>query len=161
MPARCSRPGSSPRSDGPTALVLTRQNVPTLDRPTGGVARGGYVLRDGTDVVIVATGSEVSVALEAADALAGRGISARVVSLPSWFRFFAQSDEYRREVLGEGIPRVSVEAAATFGWERIVGTEGLTIGVDHFGASAPSAVIAEEFGFTGPAVAKRIADWLS
>ncbi|MEX2425006.1 MAG: transketolase [Acidimicrobiia bacterium] len=149
------------RTDGPTALVLTRQNVPTLDRPTGGVARGGYVLRDGTDVVVVATGSEVSVALDAADVLESRGISVRVVSLPSWFRFFAQSDEYRREVLGEGIPRVSVEAASTFGWERVVGIDGLTIGLDHFGASAPAGVIAEQFGFTGPAVAERIADWLS
>jgi transketolase len=149
------------RSDGPTALVLTRQNVPTLDRPTGGVERGGYVLRDGTDVVVVATGSEVSVALDAAVALEGQGISARVVSLPSWFRFFSQPDEYQREVLGEGIPRVSVEAASTFGWERVVGTDGLAIGLDHFGASAPADVIAEEFGLTAAAVAERIFDWLS
>ena len=149
------------RSDGPTALVLTRQNVPTLDRPTGGVERGGYVLRDGDDVVVVATGSEVSVALEAAEALGARGISARVVSLPSWFRFFAQSDEYRGQVLGDGIPRVSVEAASTFGWERVIGADGLAIGLDHFGASAPADVIAEKFGLTGPAVAARIADWLS
>jgi transketolase len=149
------------RSEGPTALVLTRHNVPTLDRPTGGVARGGYVLRDGADVVVVATGSEVSVALDAADILEGRGVSARVVSLPSWFRFFSQPDEYRSEVLGDGMPRVSVEAASTFGWERIVGTDGLSIGVDHFGASAPAGVIAEQFGLTGSAVAERIADWLS
>jgi transketolase len=149
------------RTDGPTALVLTRQNVPTLDRPAGGVARGGYVVRDGSDVVLVATGSEVSVALDAAEILAGRGMSARVVSLPSWFRFFGQPYEYRREVLGEGIPRVSVEAGATFGWERVIGGDGLSIGVDRFGASAPAGVIAEEFGFTGQAVADRVADWLS
>ncbi|HSJ27524.1 MAG TPA: transketolase C-terminal domain-containing protein, partial [Acidimicrobiia bacterium] len=149
------------RTDGPTALVLTRQNVPTLDRPAGGVARGAYVVRDGSDVVLVATGSEVSVALEAAEILDGRGVSARVVSLPSWFRFFAQSDEYRRDVLGEGIPRVSLEAAATFGWERVVGAGGLSIGIDRFGASAPAGVIAEQLGFTGQAVADRVADWLS
>ena len=148
------------RTDGPTALVLTRQNVPTLDRPAGGVAKGGYVLRDGSDVVLVATGSEVSVALDAAEDLAGRGVSARVVSLPSWYRFFDQPSEYRAEVLGEGIPRVSVEAGATFGWERIVGADGLMIGVDHFGVSAPAGVIAEQLGFTGAAVADRVAAWL-
>ena len=149
------------RTDGPTALVLTRQNLPTLERPVGGVARGGYVLREGSDVVLVATGSEVSAALEAADLLGKRGISARVVSLPSWFRFFAQSCEYRTEVLGEGIPRVSVEAGSTFGWERVVGIDGLMIGVDDFGASAPASVIAEQLGLTGDAVAARVADWLS
>jgi transketolase len=149
------------RTDGPTALVLTRQNLPTLERERGGVARGGYVLRDGSDVVLVATGSEVAVALEAAENLAGRGVSARVVSLPSWFRFFRQSDEYRREVLGDGIPRVTVEAAATFGWDRIAGADGLMIGIDRFGASAPAGVIAEQLGFTGPAVADRVAAWLS
>ncbi|HVR32063.1 MAG TPA: transketolase [Acidimicrobiia bacterium] len=148
------------RTDGPTGLVLTRQNVPTLDRPVGGVARGGYVLRDGSDVVLVATGSEVSVALDAAEDLAGRGVSARVVSLPSWFRFFDQPADYRTEVLGEGIPRVSVEAGATFGWERIVGADGLMIGVDHFGASAPAGVIAEKLGLTAAAVADRVAAWL-
>ncbi|MEX1044394.1 MAG: transketolase [Acidimicrobiia bacterium] len=148
------------RTDGPTALVLTRQNVPTLDRPSGGVAMGGYVLRDGSDVVLVATGSEVSVALEAAELLAGRGVAARVVSLPSWLRFFNQSDEYRAEVLGVGIPRVSIEAGSTFGWERVVGADGLLIGVDHFGASAPAGVLAEQFGLTADAVAERVANWL-
>ncbi|MEX2653990.1 MAG: transketolase [Acidimicrobiia bacterium] len=148
------------RTDGPTALVLTRQNVPTLDRPSGGVAMGGYVLRDGSDVVLVATGSEVSVALDAAELLGGRGVSARVVSLPSWFRFFNQSDEYRTEVLGVGIPRVSIEAGSTFGWERVVGADGLLIGVDHFGASAPAGVLAEQFGLTAAAVAERVANWL-
>jgi transketolase len=148
------------RTDGPTALVLTRQNVPTLERDRGGVAKGGYVLRDGSDVVLVATGSEVAVAVEAADLLAGRGVSARVVSLPSWLRFFEQSAEYRSEVLGAGIPRVTVEAGSTFGWDRIAGTDGLTIGIDHFGASAPAGVLAEQFGLTGQAVADRVADWL-
>lgn len=149
------------RSDGPTALVLTRQNVPTLERPSGGVAKGGYVLRDGSDVVLVASGSEVSAAVEAASLLADRGISARVVSLPSWFRFFSQTEAYRTEVLGDGIPRVSIEAGATFGWERVVGADGLMIGIDRFGASAPAGVIAEKLGLTGQAVADRVADWLA
>ena len=148
------------RHDGPVALLQTRQGIPVLDRPRGGVERGGYVLRDGADLVIVATGSEVHVALGAADLLADDGVSARVVSLPSWELFGAQDDDYQGEVLGEGIPRVSVEAAATFGWERIVGVDGLMIGIDHFGASAPWERIAEEWGFTAESVAARISAWL-
>ncbi|MDX1449917.1 MAG: transketolase, partial [Acidimicrobiia bacterium] len=148
------------RAEGPTGLVFTRQGVPVLDRARGGVARGGYVLRDGDEVVLVATGSEVWVALEAADLLQDRGVSCRVVSLPCWEAFFAQDEGYRREVLGDDIPRVSLEAGATFGWERIVGATGLTIGIDHFGASAPWEVIAEHLGFTPEAVAARIDDWL-
>jgi transketolase len=148
------------RLDGPTALVLTRQGLPVLDRPAGGVARGGYVLRDGDDVVIVATGSEVSVALGAAEALAGDDVSARVVSLPSWEAFFAQDEAYRTSVLGAGLPIVSVEAASTFGWERITGSDGLRIGIDHFGASAPAAVIAEHWGFTPEAIAAKVKEWL-
>ena len=148
------------RGDGPVAIVQTRQNVPVLDRQRGGVARGGYVLRDGDDVVLVATGSEVHVSLEAADLLTDDGVAARVVSLPCWELFSAQDEEYRTEVLGEGIPRVSIEAAATFGWERIVGPDGLTIGIDHFGASAPWKRIAEEWGFTGDGIRRRVFDWL-
>ena len=88
------------------------------------------------------------------------GVAARVVSLPCWELFSAQDEEYRTEVLGEGIPRVSIEAAATFGWERIVGPDGLTIGIDHFGASAPWKRIAEEWGFTGDGIRRRVFDWL-
>ncbi len=149
------------RTDGPVALVLTRQGVPVLDRQPGGVSRGGYVVRPGDDVVLVASGSEVHVALGAADLLLGRGISAQVVSLPCWELFFAQDDAYRDSVLGDGLPRVSVEAAATFGWERVVGSDGLVVGVDRFGASAPGGVIAERFGFTADQVADRVADFLS
>jgi transketolase len=146
------------RTDGPTALVLSRQGLPVLDRPdqTGMVQRGGYVIRDGADVVLVATGSEVSVALGAADLLASDGISARVVSLPCWEAFFAQDESYRSEVLGEGIPVVSVEAGATFGWERLIGEKGLMLGIDRFGTSAPAATIASEWGFTAEAVAERV-----
>ena len=149
------------RTDGPVALVLTRQGVPVLDREPGGVSRGGYVVRPGDDVVLVASGSEVHVALGAADLLLERGISAQVVSLPCWELFFAQDDAYRDSVLGDGLPRVSVEAAATFGWERVVGSDGLVVGVDRFGASAPAGVIAERFGFTADQVADRVADFLS
>jgi transketolase len=143
------------RRDGPVALVLTRQGVPTLERVPGGVTRGGYVIREGNDVTLVATGSEVSLALETAAHLAGDGLSARVVSLPCWELFFVQSEEYREEILGSA-PRVSVEAAATLGWERIVGPEGLSIGIDRFGASAPATDLARHLGFTPEAIAERV-----
>jgi transketolase len=149
-------------TSGPTALVLTRQGVPVLDRAgrEGLVSRGGYVLRDGDQAVLVATGSEVWLAVAAAEILAAEGRRLRVVSLPCWEAFFAQDDAYRRSVLGEGLPLASLEAAATFGWERIVGRDGLRIGLDHFGASAPAGRIASEWGFTAEAVAARLRAWL-
>jgi transketolase len=141
------------RADGPVALILTRQDLPTL--PKGNLERGGYVVREGSDVTIIATGSEVAAALGAADLLDGDGVSARVVSLPCWELFDAQPDDYRAEVLGTA-PRVSLEAASVFGWEKIVGSDGLSIGIDHFGASAPAEVLAEQFGFTAEAVAGKV-----
>jgi transketolase len=143
------------RHDGPTALVLTRQGVPTLDRPRGGVARGAYVLRDGSDVVVLATGSEVSTALEAADLVAERGISARVVSMPCWEAFDLQDDPYRIGVLGTGLPVVSVEAGTTFGWDRYA---DVTVGIDSFGASAPAVVLRAQFGLTAEAIAAAVAE---
>ncbi len=148
------------RTDGPVAMLFTRQGIPALDRPEGGVGRGGYVLRPGEDVVLVATGSEVHVALEAAELLSGRGLDARVVSLPCWELFFDQDENYRSEVMGIDIPRVSIEAGATFGWERLVGSGGLMIGIDRFGLSAPAGDIATELGFTPQAVADRVREWL-
>ncbi len=150
------------RTEGPTVLVLTRQAVPVLDRTgrEGGVNRGGYVLRDGGAAVLVATGSEVAVALQAADLLEGHGISVRVVSLPCWEAFFLQEEDYRAAVLGVGLPIASLEAGATFGWERITGSGGLNIGVDRFGASAPASVIAEELELTAEGVARRLGGWL-
>jgi transketolase len=148
------------RHDGPVGLLLTRQDVPVLETDRAGVARGGYVLREGGDVTIVATGSEVHVALDAADELHKSGISARVVSLPCWELFGEQDEAYRAGVLGDA-PRVAVEAAAGFGWERIVGTDGLILGIDHFGESAPDTVIAEKLGYTGPAVAAKVREYLS
>lgn len=151
------------RTEGPTVLVFSRQGLPVLDRSgaAGGVARGGYVLRSGEDVVIVATGSEVSLALDSAELLDSRGVAARVVSLPCWEAFEAQDDSYRRAVLGEGLPRVSVEAGATYGWERIVGSQALVIGIDRFGASAPYKVLAREFGFEPETVAQRVLSHLA
>ncbi|HUG09146.1 MAG TPA: transketolase [Acidimicrobiia bacterium] len=145
------------RTDGPVALILTRQDVPTL--PTGDLPRGGYVVREGADVTLIATGSEVSASLGAADLLEAEGISARVVSLPSWELFHEQPEDYRDQVLGS-LPRVSIEAASIFGWERIVGPDGLSIGIDRFGASAPAEVMAEQFGFTPEAIAGKVTTFL-
>ncbi|MGQ0847903.1 MAG: transketolase [Actinomycetota bacterium] len=147
------------RTEGPTVLLFTRQPLPVLERNgrEGQVARGGYVLSDGEDLVIVATGSEVSLAVEAARLI---DRSVRVVSLPCWEAFLEQESSYRSDVLGEGIPRVSIEAGATFGWERIIGSDGLAIGIDRFGASAPAASIARHLGFTPEAVAAQIMSWL-
>ena len=149
------------RANGPTAILLTRQGIPVLDRSgcEGMVHRGGYVLRDGDGATLIATGSEVHVALEAAELLSGEGISLRVVSMPCVEAFDAQEQSYRESVLG-GLPTATLEAGVTMGWHRFAGPDGLVMGIDHFGASSPWQRIAEEWGFTGRAVADRIADWL-
>jgi len=142
--------------DGPVGLVLTRQKLPVLDRtaltPASGLARGAYVLAEHgapPDVLVIATGSEVSLALAAHDVLRREGIASRVVSMPSWELFEAQPRAYRDAVLPPQVrARVSVEAASPFGWERYVGRDGVIIGVDRFGASAPGAVVMREYGFT-------------
>jgi transketolase len=146
-------------ADGPVGLCLTRQNVPVLpgtaEAVAAGVPRGAYVLRD-TDgppaVVLVGTGSEVQHCLGAAESLDGSGVAARVVSLPCWEWFGAQSEEYRASVFPPGVPVLSVEAGATLGWERYADE---SIGIDHFGASAPVAVVMEKFGFTAEHVEER------
>ncbi len=144
------------RTSGPTALVLTRQKLPIVAAPeqAAGLHRGGYVLRGGgskPDVVIIATGSEVALAVGAAERLAAEGTSVRVVSLPCWELFAEQRADYRRETLPPGIPRVAVEAGASFGWERYVG-DGPIVGVDRFGASAPGPEVARRLGLTVSAV---------
>ncbi len=151
------------RTDGPTAIVLTRQSLPVPSTPPerADVRRGAYIRHDGTDLVIVATGSEVPLAERAAEVLQANGISARIVSMPSWEAFAAQDDAYRAVVLPPSLPVVTLEAGTTFGWGAVSGSGGLRIGIDHFGASAPYAVIAAEWGFTPEAVAQRIEDWLS
>ena len=146
-------------NDGPTALLLTRQPVPVLEGTAGaaeGVARGAYILRSPAagqvaDVVLIGTGSEVSVCLGAADLLASDGIAAKVVSMPSWELFEVQPESYREEVL-DGGPRLAVEAAASFGWERWADD---SVSIDHFGASAPGAVVLARFGYTPDNVADR------
>ena len=151
------------RTNGPTALLLSRQGLPALKqaRELGaeGVARGAYVLSDaesGTPaVIVIATGGEVTLAIDAATNLADRGIEARVVSMPSWELFAEQSDDYRRRVLPPMVPRLAVEAGVTLGWRDIVGDSGAVIGIDRFGASAPGGVVVEKFGLTVEAVAKK------
>jgi transketolase len=153
---------------GPTALALSRQNMPIFDRSapgTGaadGVLRGGYVLfeeaADNLDLVIIASGSEVELAYKAAHQLAGEGKGVRVVSLASWELFAAQDEAYRQQVLPPDIPKLAVEAASPFGWERWVGNDkskGDIIGIDHFGASAPYQRIFQEFGLTVENVVER------
>jgi transketolase len=141
---------------GPTALVFTRQKLPVLDPSTypitTGVPRGGYILSEAPSgsphVVLLATGSEVALVLEAQRQLTQRGVPARVVSLPSWTMFDEQPASYRDSVLLPGLPKVSVEAGATLGWIRYVGPGGECIGVDRFGASAPGPVVQRELGLT-------------
>ena len=143
---------------GPVGLVLTRQKIPVLDRtmlaPAAGLARGAYVLLEGNpgsapELILIATGSEVSLVLEAHRRLASEGVRSRVVSMPSWELFEAQSAEYRNAVLPPAVrARVSVEAASPFGWERYVGPEGAILGVNGFGASAPGPEVMARHGFT-------------
>jgi transketolase len=145
--------------DTPVALVLTRQKLPYLGNRTANVARGAYILRQsagGTpDIVLIATGSEVSLVVEAAKLLEAQGIKIRVVSMPSWELFAAQPQAYRDEILPPEVrARVCVEAGATLGWERWVGDHGVAIGLDHYGASAPAEFIAKEFGFTPDRIAQ-------
>jgi transketolase len=154
---------------GPVALIYSRQNLDILDRgqqsapsglaPASGLARGAYVLADAEgspDLVLLASGSEVQVALGARDLLAEEGIQARVVAMPSWELFEAQPQDYKESVLPPAVTaRLAVEAGIRMGWDRYVGPQGDVVSVDRFGASAPVSVIWEEFGFTAPDVAER------
>ncbi len=154
------------RRDAPTVIVLTRQGLPPVEHPAdfdhADLLRGGYVAagRDATDVILIATGSEVSVALEARTLLAAEGVSARVVSMPSVELFDRQDAEWRESVLPEGPKRVAIEAGRPDGWYRFVGRDGLVIGIDGFGLSAPAGEIFDHFGITGPKVAASVADFL-
>ena len=150
------------RSDGPTALLYSRQNVPFVTRDAAtlaGVRRGGYVLADapGTPrAVLIATGSEVSIALEAHKRLAAEGIAVRVVSMPSTSVFDRQDAVFRAEVLPRGVPRVAVEAGVGDYWRKYVGLDGGIVGIDRFGASAPAAALFKHFGFTAERVAETV-----
>ena len=144
-------------TSGPTALILTRQKLPVLDIESTSISspenlqKGAYVIIDSEnpDIIIIATGSELHLAIESHTELKNQGINSRVVSMPSWELFEKQSSDYKEQVLPSSIKkRISIEAASTFGWEKYVGLEGVSIGMKTFGASAPGNVLMEEFEFT-------------
>jgi transketolase len=153
------------RKHEPVALILSRQNLPTLDRtryaPAAGVAKGAYVLADADDgrpdVILIATGSEVSLCVEAYEQLTAEGIRTRVVSMPSWELFEQQSQAYKDSVLPPDITaRVSVEQASVLGWAQYVGLRGRSIGMRTFGASAPLKELQRKFGFTPERVIEEV-----
>jgi transketolase len=150
------------RRNGPTVIALTRQDLPALERPANFAAadalKGAYVLSDAEKptLVLIATGSEVHVALGAKEVLEARGQRVRVVSAPCWEAFAARPEGEREAVLGRGVPRVTIEAGSTGLWRGVVGHDGLALGIDHFGASAPAQRVAQEFGLTRERVAERI-----
>ncbi|MEO8957180.1 MAG: transketolase [Ktedonobacteraceae bacterium] len=141
---------------GPVALVLTRQNLPTLDRsvmaPASNLAKGAYVLLDSENtpqIILIATGSEVSLAVDVANVLRQDGVQIRVVSMPSWELFEEQSTAYKEMVLPKHVSaRIAIEAASPMGWERYIGAQGDTVTLNHFGASAPAKTLFQQFGFT-------------
>ena len=151
------------RKDGPTSLLLTRQNTPFVKRSAeqlAAVARGGYVLSEAAGgparAVLIATGSEVGLALEAQKRLTAEGVAVRVVSMPSTSAFDRQDESYRASVLPRGVPRVAVEAGVTDYWRKYVGLEGAVVGIDSFGESAPAGELFKHFGFTPEKVAEAI-----
>jgi transketolase len=147
------------RRNGPTALILTRQKLPQVTPRDNDLHRGAYILAEAghtpPDIVLLATGSEVNLALQSRLHLQGEGVYARVVSMPSWELFNAQPSQYQEAVLPPGAPRLALEAGVRQGWQRYVGADGSTIGLDHFGASAPYQVIFEHLGFTSENVAQQ------
>jgi len=144
------------RNHGPVMLVMTRQKLPVLNRSdlgqADGLGKGAYILSDPDgkpELLLIATGSEVHVALEAGEKLSAEGIRVRVVSMPSWELFEEQTEEYRNQILPPEISsRIAIEAASSLGWERYVGPSGRIIGIDHFGASAPGEINMGKFGFS-------------
>jgi transketolase len=150
------------RSDGPSLLALTRQNLPQLrlERSADNLcARGAYRLRAAKAerrVVLIGTGSEVHVALAVAEALEKQGIGADIVSMPCWSLFDAQDAAYRADLLPPGLLKISIEAGTTLGWERYVGPDGLSIGLDRFGASAPAEDLFKRFGFTAEGIVPQV-----
>jgi transketolase len=152
------------RYRGPTAIILSRQSLPQLEGTkvsyAGGMAKGAYIVKKEStkpDFTLMATGSEVTLALDVAHALAKRDKSVRVVSMPCWELFDAQSDEYKKELLGGDLgKRVSIEAGVTQGWHRWIGLDGIAIGIDTFGESAPMSDLQLEFGFNVDAILNRI-----
>ena len=154
------------RRDGPTGFALTRQKLGKLERHAGftqdDLFRGGYVVREdaAAKVTLVATGSEVFPAQEAAKLLAAKGIAARVVSVPCLACFEAQPADYRERVIPKAHRVAVVEAARALEWWKYAGRDGLVLGIDRFGASAPEKAIAEEYGYTPAKIAERVEAWL-
>ena len=147
----------------PVVLVLTRQKLATLEQMGNeaavGVAYGAYIVKDAPQknpqVILLASGSELEICLQAGELLSQQGVRVRVVSMPSWELFDEQAEEYRRRVLPVGVPVLSVEAGVTLGWSRYTGAQGDSLGIDHFGASGPGPQVMEKFGFTAENVVKR------
>jgi transketolase len=149
------------RNDGPSTLIFSRQNLPFQERTAqqvADIARGGYILQDAADakVVLIATGSEIELAVKSAAELAAQGIPARVVSMPSTDVFDRQDKAYQASVLGKGLPRVAIEAGVTAFWHKYVGLEGAVVGIDTFGESAPAGVLFKHFGFTVDNVVAKV-----
>ena len=149
------------RSDGPSLLALSRQDLPALREPGGELlsARGAYLLRPARaerKVQLLATGSEVSLAVEVADLLEAKSVGTEVVSMPCWERFDAQAADYRANLLPSGLLRVSIEAGVTLGWQKYVGLEGLTFGIDSFGASGAIEALFEHFGLSAERIAQMV-----
>ncbi len=148
-------------ASGPCFFALSRQDLPVIDPAThdvyGGVSKGAYVLEDvpSPQVILIGTGSEVSLCVESKKQLDAQGIAARVVSMPSWEIFDEQSAEYKASVLPAGVPKLAVEAGSPLGWWKYVGLDGDVIGLDRFGASAPGAKVMAELGFSVENVVAR------
>lgn len=146
--------------EGPSCFALSRQNLPLYENSGKEAMKGGYILSDSKkatpDVILMASGSEVEQAMDAQKLLADEGIDARVVSMPCFAIFDAQSEEYKESVLPKAVrARLAVEAATSFGWHKYVGLDGDVLTIDHFGASAPAAQLFERFGFTAQNVANK------
>ena len=156
-------------SKGPVVLVLTRQKLPIMDRNrfpiNDGFSRGGYILsesNDGaTDIILIATGSEVSLALQVQQSLSENGKNARVISMPSWELFEQQPEEYRHSILPRSIPKVALEAGITMGWHRYIGDEGIVLGIDRFGASAPGQTVMDKLGMNKENVLNSVKNLLA
>jgi len=152
--------------DNPYVLVLSRQDIETLDRKkfskADGLAKGAYILSDvkKPDVILIATGSEVNLALKVQDELKKKKIAARVVSMPSFEIFEKQDQKYKDQVLPKGVKKVSVEAGSTFGWQKYTGSDGLNIGIDKFGSSAPGNVVMDKYGFNAEEITKKVVNFL-
>jgi len=152
------------QSNGPSVLALTRQGLPVLDRSeyasAAELSHGAYILKDADngdpDIILIASGSEVQIALNASQELQKKGKGVRVVSMPSMELFEEQSEDYRRQVLPPKIrARVAIEAGASQGWYRYIGIDGDVVGIDHFGASAPASILFEKFGITADRVVEK------